>query len=515
MRSPVPLFSLHRPDPLHWFGLLALPVLFAALAVAWIIFSENLLRIAAPDPGVLPMLRTLNNLLFVLVTSLFWTFWLIRQTRAHRRREMLWRTLFEQAPAPLVLARKGKIVVCNPAFSTLLGQIDPQAILDYPLLSRVSDEEQSALLHQLKGADPRHPHTLHMEIQVLDADNNTVPLVFQLRRILLGRSVYELVCCHPREMSENQASLRGELGMQLLESLPRPLWLWTAQGLCLWSNRAAHEENEAGLARLKRRYGVFQEGRLIGPQAQAELLRPALEAEGAICIPLPSPKEAGESATNLWVLSLRDSADQIQAVAALWENITRMDSSISAMHLLRSLNRVQQSLRSQPTPEMGARVVLETIQSHLAPAGWVAWLQADLHAREASFWSLSGTGELTRTQSHLPMDLAIECGAGGWSDLASLTSLEALPPFLAQIEKAGIDRFERVLPSALVQGHRQMLMLSCRLSPEAELMRLWAQLILDTCAQWPLSGQTSSTVAALPGIDQSPETTETTPAHHG
>ena len=158
MRFPASTISvLPRLDTSRWFGLLALPALFAALALAWISFSESLLRIAAPDPGVLPMLRMLNNLLFILLTTAFWTFWLVRQASAHRRRETLWRTLLEQAPIPLVLARKGKVVACNPAFSGLLGQTDSHALLDYPLLSRIPAEELVALLRQLKGVDPRHP----------------------------------------------------------------------------------------------------------------------------------------------------------------------------------------------------------------------------------------------------------------------------------------------------------------------------------------------------------------------
>jgi len=88
MRFPASTISvLPRLDTSRWFGLLALPALFAALALAWISFSESLLRIAAPDPGVLPMLRMLNNLLFILLTTAFWTFWLVRQASAHRRRE--------------------------------------------------------------------------------------------------------------------------------------------------------------------------------------------------------------------------------------------------------------------------------------------------------------------------------------------------------------------------------------------------------------------------------------------
>ena len=486
MRFPASTISvLPRLDPSRWFGLLALPALFAALALAWMSFSESLLRIAAPDPGVLPMLRMLNNLLFILLTTVFWTFWLVRQANANRRRETLWRTLLEQAPIPLVLARKGKVVACNPAFSGLLGHADPHALLDYPLLSRIPTEEQVALLGRLKGMDPRHPHTLRLEIRIQNTQNEAILMVAHVRRCLIGRSVYELVCCYPKKEMESMPALGAELGLQLLESLPRPLWLWTPQGLCLWRNQAACQENQAGIQHLTRRYGAFQEGRPIGSQAQLELMRPALEAEGSICVQLPPPTGRGKSAANLCVLSLRDGADQVQAVAALLEPGAQADLGAPAIPLLRSLQRIQQHLRENPAPEIGARMVLEALQLHLAPAGWVGLLQANLQTREAMLWSLSSAGELNQCQSYLPADLSTECGPPGWSDLASIQGLEALPPFLDRFEQAGIDRFERILPAAPEQGRRQVLLLSRRLPPEAELLRLWVNLVLDAWNQRP------------------------------
>ncbi|MGB2942264.1 MAG: PAS domain-containing protein [Candidatus Macondimonas sp.] len=486
MRFPASTISvLPRLDPSRWFGLLALPALFAALALAWMSFSESLLRIAAPDPGVLPMLRMLNNLLFILLTTVFWTFWLVRQANANRRRETLWRTLLEQAPIPLVLARKGKVVACNPAFSGLLGHADPHALLDYPLLSRIPTEEQVALLGRLKGMDPRHPHTLRLEIRIQNTQNEAILMVAHVRRCLIGRSVYELVCCYPKKEMESMPALGAELGLQLLESLPRPLWLWTPQGLCLWRNQAACQENQAGIQHLTRRYGAFQEGRPIGSQAQLELMRPALEAEGSICVQLPPPTGRGKSAANLCVLSLRDGADQVQAVAALLEPGAQADLGAPAIPLLRSLQRIQQRLWENPAPEIGARMVLEALQLHLAPAGWVGLLQANLQTREAMLWSLSSAGELNQCQSYLPADLSTECGPPGWSDLASIQGLEALPPFLDRFEQAGIDRFERILPAAPEQGRRQVLLLSRRLPPEAELLRLWVNLVLDAWNQRP------------------------------
>jgi len=486
MRFPASTISvLPRLDPSRWFGLLALPALFAALALAWMSFSESLLRIAAPDPGVLPMLRMLNNLLFILLTTVFWTFWLVRQANANRRRETLWRTLLEQAPIPLVLARKGKVVACNPAFSGLLGHADPHALLDYPLLSRIPTEEQVALLGRLKGMDPRHPHTLRLEIRIQNTQNEAILMVAHVRRCLIGRSVYELVCCYPKKEMESMPALGAELGLQLLESLPRPLWLWTPQGLCLWRNQAACQENQAGIQHLTRRYGAFQEGRPIGSQAQLELMRPALEAEGSICVQLPPPTGRGKSAANLCVLSLRDGADQVQAVAALLEPGAQADLGAPAIPLLRSLQRIQQRLWENPAPEIGARMVLEALQLHLAPAGWVGLLQANLQTREAMLWSLSSAGELNQCQSYLPADLSTECGPPGWSDLASIQGPEALPPFLDRFEQAGIDRFERILPAAPEQGRRQVLLLSRRLPPEAELLRLWVNLVLDAWNQRP------------------------------
>ena len=477
-----PATSLARPSTTapRWFGLLALPALFSALGLTWISFSESLLRIAAPDPGVLPMLRMLNNALFILLTATFWTGWLVRQAVTHHRRETLLRTLLEQAPIPLVLTRKGRVIACNPAFAILLGHADPNDVIDYPLLSRISAEEQRELMRQLKGVDPRHPSTLQSEIHVLDARNKPTIMTIHIRRCLLDRSVYELVCCYPKQVTEDSHTPGAELGLQLLEALPQALWLWTPQGLCLWRNQAARQENQSGIQYLSRRYGAFREGRPIGSLAHGQLMKPALEAEGSICVSLPAQGHAEETAhADVCVLPIRNGEDQVQAIAMLLESGNRPDGGALSILLLRSMHEMQQRLRENPSPEHCARTVLETIRQQLAPHGWIGLLQADLQTRTAGFWNLSESGALTLVESHLPADLAAECGTPGWSDLSSLKGIEALPPFLAQLEEVGIDQFERILPSTAIQGRRQVLLLSCRLPPEAELWRIWIQIILE------------------------------------
>ena len=479
MRTPDPATQqlLPRRPISRWLGLLSLPLLFVGLSLGWLNFSESLLRIAAPDPVMLPVLRTLNNSLFILFATLFWTFWLVRQNMASRRRETVLRLLLEQAPAPLALARKGKVLACNPAFSTLFDQPDPRALQGYDLLAHIPAQDLPDLLGQIKEMDPRHPRTARIETRIEGSDKTIVPLVFLVRRFLLGRSVHDLLSCRPREAAAEDTGMRGELELQLLESLPRPLWLWTNQGLCLWSNQAARTGTGPEVRQLIDRYGRFQDGHPLSPTAQREFLQPALKADGCIAIALTGRSGSESPLGSLCVLPVRGHDHHIQAIAAVLEPPVQTDDTRLANDLFRGLNRVLQQLQSQPQPDVAARIVLETLQLRLAPNAWVGILQADLSARSALFWSLSATGELDHYQTHLPPDLPTECGAPGWSDITSLTGPETLPGVMARLEQAGVDRFERILADP-VQGHRQVLLLSRPLPAQIELRRLWASLIL-------------------------------------
>lgn len=483
MRTPDPATQelFPRRPIARWLGLLSLPLLFVGLSLGWLNFSESLLRIAAPDPAMLPVLRTLNNSLFILFATLFWTFWLVRQNMASRRRETLLRLLLEQAPAPLALARKGKVLACNPAFSMLFDQPDPRALQGYDLLTRIPAQDLPDLLGQIKEMDPRHPRTARIETRIETRTEGShkaiVPLVFLVRRFLLGRSVHDLLSCRPREAAIEDSGMRGELELQLLESLPRPLWLWTNQGLCLWSNQAARTCTGPEIRQLADRYGRFQDGHPLSPTAQREFLQPALKADGCIAIALAGRNGTESTFGSLCVLPVRGQDHHIQAVAALLEPPVQPDDTRFANDLFRSLNRLLQQLQSRPQPDAAARIVLETLQVQLAPNAWAGILQVDLSAHRAIFWSLSATGELDQCMAHLAPDLPTECGAPGWSDITSLTGPETLPGVMARLEQAGVDRFERILADP-VQGHRQVLLLSRPLPAPAELRRRWASLIL-------------------------------------
>ena len=91
---------------------------------------------------------------------------------------------------------------------------------------------------------------------------------------------------------------------------------------------------------------------------------------------------------------------------------------------------------------------------------WVALLQVDRTARQASFWSLTSLGVLDRTTLTLSPDVPTECGPSGKADIATLTRLESLPAILAQMERAGIDRFERILPEHAATDPMQRLMVA-------------------------------------------------------
>lgn len=88
-----------RPSPPRraaWLGMLGWPLLFAALSLAWLNLSDTLLRIAAPDAEMMPLLRALNHFVFVALSTLAWSGWVLRERAALRRRETLNRTLLEQ-----------------------------------------------------------------------------------------------------------------------------------------------------------------------------------------------------------------------------------------------------------------------------------------------------------------------------------------------------------------------------------------------------------------------------------
>lgn len=470
-----------RPRRAGWLGMLGLPLCFAASSLAWLNLSDTLLRIAAPDAEMMPLLRALNYFVFVALSTLAWSGWVLRERATHRRRETLSRTLLEQAPTPLALARRGRVVACNPAFARLLGVPDPEAGRGEALLTHVPPDARAPLLDHIRELDARAPRTTRIDTTVTDRQGGRQALALLLRRFRTGRESMDVVACLPPDPVGDALSVRDDLGLQLLERLPRPVWIWTPHGLCLWRNAAAGENNQAATRAVRERYGNWHEGSRLPPAAVRELLQPALTTGTAVCITVPSTSTPAP--IPLRILPIPDRQGHVQAVAAVVDTPAMPEGyATPESTLLRSLEVALQQAVTQPTPDGRARALLEGLQRHIYTESWVALLQVDRAARQASFWSLTSLGMLDRTTLTLTPDVPTECGPSGKADIATLTRLESLPAILAQMERAGIDRFERILPEHTGTDPMQTLMVAGPARCATPLSRCWMNVTFSLAA---------------------------------
>lgn len=473
-----------RPSPPRraaWLGMLGWPLLFAALSLAWLNLSDTLLRIAAPDAEMMPLLRALNHFVFVALSTLAWSGWVLRERAALRRRETLNRTLLEQAPTPLALARRGRVVNCNPAFARLLGSADPEAIRGDALLTHVPPEARGPLLDHIREIDARSPRTTRIETTVTDRQGQHRALAFLLRRFGTGREPMDVLACLPPDAMGEALAVRDELGLQVLERLPRPVWIWTPHGLCLWRNAAAGDEGQPAVRALRERYGSWRDGSRLAPAAARDILQPALAADAGTGITVPLAPHA--SSMQLCILPIADRQGRVQAIAAVVDApAAQGEDTASESTIVRRLEGMLQQTVTQPSQDGLARVLLEALQQHVGAESWVALLQVDFPTRQASFWSLTSVGVLSHATAALPPDLAAECGHPGTADVASLTPLESLPAILAVMEGAGIDRFERIVPAHAAPGKLQTLLVAGSARGTATMTRCWTSVIFSLAA---------------------------------
>jgi PAS domain S-box-containing protein len=461
--------------------MLGLPLCFATLSLAWLNLSDTLLRIAAPDAEMMPLLRALNYFVFVALSTLAWSGWVLRERATHRRRETLNRTLLEQAPTPLALARRGRVVACNPAFARLLGVPDPEAGRGEALLTHVHPDARAPLLDHIRELDARAPRTTRIDTTVTDRQGGRQALALLLRRFRAGRESMDVVACLPPDPMGEALAVRDDLGLQLLERLPRPVWIWTPHGLCLWRNAAAGEENRPAVRVLQERYGSWHEGSRFAPAAARDVLQPALAADTGAWITVTAGSKPAP--IQLWVLPISDRQGHVQAVAAVVDSPTIPEGdAMAGSTIVRGLEIALRQAVTERSPDGLARALLTAFQQHVGADRWVALLQVDLARRRASFWSLTGLGVPDHATATLPPDLPAECGPAGRADIATLTHLESLPPILAQMERAGIDRFERIRPEHPLPGHLQSLMIAGPAQGAAPLTRSWANVTFSLAA---------------------------------
>ena len=140
------------------------------------------------------------------------------------------------------------------------------------------------------------------------------------------------------------------------------------------------------------------------------------------------------------------------------------------------------SKQSRRRRQTAGRALLEGLQRNVWADSWVALRQVDRAARQASFWSLTSLGVLERTTLTLTPDVPAECGPSGKADVATLTRLESFPAVLAQMERAGIDRFERILPEHTAPDPMQTLMVAGPARCAMPLTRCWTNVTFSLAA---------------------------------
>ena len=226
---------------------------------------------------------------------------------------MLTRTLLDQAPTPLALARHGRVVDCNPAFAQLLGPPDPKSARGEPLLAHVLPAARRPLLDHIRELDPRSPRTVRLKTTATDRHGARLTRALLLRRFRARRESMDVIACLPPDPIGEALAVRDDLGLQLPECLPRPVWIWTPLGLRLWRNAAAGEEDCLAVRVLGECYEPARGRRLSSP-ARCDVLQAALSTESGVCT--IAPAGWNPSPVHLWVLSITDQQGHVQAIIA-------------------------------------------------------------------------------------------------------------------------------------------------------------------------------------------------------
>ncbi len=108
---------------------LRIVLIYAAVALLWILFSDNVARALFPDPDLLTRVESIKGALFVLVTSLL-LYVQIRGDIARlqsagerlRRSEQHLRCIVDVSPVPMAVSdADGNITLVNAAYTSLLG----------------------------------------------------------------------------------------------------------------------------------------------------------------------------------------------------------------------------------------------------------------------------------------------------------------------------------------------------------------------------------------------------------
>ena len=113
----------------HRAGALRIAALYVVVSAAWILLSDRLLGVLAPDPGTRIWLQSLKGTLFVVASGILIYYMVRRALEAvarvegvHQQREQWFQALIENiSDAVTVLDRDGRVVYVSPAFERITG----------------------------------------------------------------------------------------------------------------------------------------------------------------------------------------------------------------------------------------------------------------------------------------------------------------------------------------------------------------------------------------------------------
>lgn len=177
--------------------------IYAAVGVAWVFLSDQLLLYVISDEETLSQLQAVKGLIYIVITAAL-LFWLIqRQLFVLKERENFSRNIFESSSVGMAVCRlNGELVFANPAYARTIGRSVEETLQlsfwDFTPEEYVAGEQRNITGLKTKGRYGPY------EKEYIHKDGHRVPV--RLQGILLEMGGEPLTWSFVEDISERRAA---------------------------------------------------------------------------------------------------------------------------------------------------------------------------------------------------------------------------------------------------------------------------------------------------------------------
>ncbi|MDY6943495.1 MAG: PAS domain-containing protein [Pseudomonadota bacterium] len=232
----------YRSYPTFAFGVLALPIIYAALGVTWVVLTDQLLHIIMPNSSAYPILQTVKDSLLVVITG-FLIGWVLARLRIRLRNgENRIRSVLNSTSDGMIVLRDGHIVLSNLACCRLLGYERESELLGLDGKRFFDPQAWTEMREHCRGQDFGLASSRRNHIVAKDRQGNRFPVSVGLSKLQMGKNRYQILLISPLDQAhEHASSLQSERDflMQVLENHPDGLVAQDENREIRFINRAA------------------------------------------------------------------------------------------------------------------------------------------------------------------------------------------------------------------------------------------------------------------------------------